>query len=238
MISVNSFILIIFLLASSVFRAQNEEFSHSSSWNSVAVKANLNEKLFLKNEFNFRRTNFIQDWQQIVLRPSLQYKLNKRFTLAFGYSYIDNYIYANSSSQLAFKENNLWQQVFLKQNFKFLSIAHRIRFEERFKESASLTDDNLWVTNIGYSGRLRYRLIISLPILEDKLSILTYDEVFLDFKKKWLPQKCTQNRLYLGFRFRKSNHITIKSGYNHINIIKPNSVITNHIWETTLIYSI
>ena len=231
-----------FLLFISVYGygyAQKETFGHSSSWNALQFKAHLDENIFVKNELNIRRTNFLEDWEQFIVRPSFQLKIEKGLTAAIGYSYVDNYSYSDFSAPVHIHEDNLWQQLYVSQNFNKLNLSQRIRFEERFKERLGVDDENqLFILNPVYSGRLRYRFIVTYPIYKKKLSILTYDEVFLDFKKDWLPQEFTQNRFYIGLRFRESEKITIKSGYNRLNLIKSDRIITNHIWETVLIYSI
>lgn len=235
----NLIIFILVLFASKMLLGQSEGFTHSSSWNTIIVKANLNEKLFLKNELNLRRTNFLQDWEQIVLRLSVQYKLNNAFTAALGYSYIQNYSYADFSTPIDTRENNLWQQLFIKQVFKYFDISHRIRFEERFREQVSRVDNLSSISGTDYSGRLRYRFIVTVPLLKKKhISVIAYDEVFLDFETRLQPKNLNQNWMFIGLRFRESEHITITSGYHNINIPKDNFSITNHIWETSLIYTL
>lgn len=232
-------ILILVLFASKTLLGQNEDYMHSSSWNTLTVKAHFNEKLFIKNEFNFRRTNFLQDWEQIVLRPSVQYKLENGLTAAIGYSHIQNYSYSNFSSPIDFKENNLWQQFFIKQTFKHFDISHRIRFEERFKENIGEVNENSIITDTEYSGRLRYRFIVTVPILKKQnISAIAYDEVFLDFEKGLQPKNLNQNWIFIGLRFRESQHITITSGYHHIDFPRDDFSIINHIWETCLIYTL
>ncbi|HBC02706.1 MAG TPA: DUF2490 domain-containing protein, partial [Aequorivita sp.] len=164
----NLIIFILVLFASNTLFGQNEDFTHSSSWNTLTVKAHMNENLFLKNEFNFRRTNFLQDWEQIVLRPSVQYKLDDGLTAAVGYTYIQNYSYAEFSTPINTRESNLWQQFFLKQDFKHFDISHRLRFEERFSEQVSSVDNLSAISGTDYSGRLRYRFIVSVPIFKEQ----------------------------------------------------------------------
>ncbi len=235
----NLIIFILVLFANKTLLGQNEDFTHSSSWNTVTVKANLNEKLFLKNEFNFRRTNFLQDWEQIVLRTSVQYKLDNPLTAAVGYTYIQNYSYAEFSTPINTRENNLWQQLFLKQDFKYFDISHRLRFEERFREQVSRVDNVSSISGTDYSGRLRYRFIVTVHLLKKKhISVIAYEEVFLDFETGLQPKNLNQNWMFIGLRFCESEHITITSGYHNINIPKDNFSITNHIWETSLIYTL
>lgn len=234
----NSLLVVLLFFVVSV-RAQQEQFEHSSSWNTVAVKADINEKWFVKSEFNFRRTNFFQDWEQFVLRPSIQYKVNPFITFGIGYTFIQNYSYSEFSVPIDNREDNLWQQLFIKQPFNALTLSHRLRFEERFQDRTYVIDGHYGITGSSYTNRLRYRFILEVPVFKKpKISVLVYDEVFLDFEKSFQPKKLDQNWIFFGLHFRKSEHISIKSGYHHINIPRQDHSITNHVWETTLIYSI
>lgn len=231
------FILMLFAINSLI--GQNEDFVHFSSWNKLSIKANLSKKVFLKNEFNFRRTNFLKDWEQIVLRPSVQYKIENQLSISIGYSFIHNYSYSDFSLPIDFKENNLWQQLFVKQTFKYFDISHRIRFEERFKEKVSTIYNSSFIEIPEYSGRLRYRFILTIPLHQkQRISAVMYDEVFLDFEQNLEPKKLDQNWMFVGLSFRNSKHITITSGYHYINIPREHTKIKNHIWETSLIYTL
>lgn len=232
-------LLFLFLVSNALISAQNQEFSQTSSWNSLSIKLDMTDQWFLKNEVNLRRTNFLEDWQQIVLRPSVQYKMFSGLTAATGYSFIQNYSFSDFSAPNDFKEHNLWQQVFLKQEFKYFSISHRARFEERFKQEVATVDSTQVIEPGQYSGRLRYRFIITVPLLKKQhVSAVLYDEAFLDFEQGWQPKNLDQNWIFMGLRFRESEHITITSGYHQINLPRENKTITNHIWETSLIYTL
>ena len=227
------------LLVVQFISAQNENYSHNSSWNALTIEADINDKWSVKNELNFRRTNFLKNWEQLVLRPSVQYSIDNRLTAAIGYTYIQNYSYSNFSPPLDLKEHNLWQQLFIGQNFEHFNLFHRLRFEERFNQNANLNNDRPMISGTDYSGRLRYRLIVALPLIKkQRISALLYDEVFLDFEEELRPRKFDQNWIFLGLRFRKSEHVTITSGYHHIKIPRDTNSIENHIWETSIVLSL
>lgn len=220
-------------------RAQQKQFEHSSSWNTLTVKADINEKWFVKSEFNFRRTNFLQDWEQFVLRPSIQHKINPFITVGIGYTFIQNYTYSDFSVPIDNIEHNLWQQLFINQSFKEFTISHRLRFEQRFQDIIEKVDGVPFIEGLKYDSRLRYRFIVDMPLFKKPdISVFVYDEVFLDFKEGWQLQNLDQNWVFMGFHFRQSEHITIKSGYHYIHIPRPEKSITNNVWETTIIYSL
>lgn len=220
-------------------RAQQKQFEHISSWNTFTVKAAINENWFVKSEFNFRRTNFLQDWEQFVLRPSIQHKVNPFITVGIGYTFIQNYSYSEFSTPIDTQENNLWQQLFIKQPFHSFTLSHRLRFEERFQDKIATIEDHSEITGSNYGNRLRYRFIIEVPVFKKpKISVLAYDEVFLDFKKRLQPKKLDQNWMFLGLRFQENEYITITSGYHYINIPRTEIVINNHIWETSVMFTL
>lgn len=219
--------------------AQNKDYTHFSSWNTLTLKFNVNEKLSVKSEFNFRRTNFLKDWEQIVLRPSIQYQILPSIKSTIGYSFIQNYSYSDHLSPLDTRENNIWQQLFINQNFKYFDISHRIRFEERYGEKVSIENHIPSITSAKYTGRLRYRFIAAIPIFQEKqISAFLYDEVFLDFERTFQPKRLNQNWIFIGLIYRKSEHLSIKSGYHHISIPSDTRTIRNHIWETTILYTL
>ncbi|NNE76089.1 MAG: DUF2490 domain-containing protein [Pricia sp.] len=231
-------VILVLLTLNTPLNAQKQEFKHYSGWNTLSVKGELNEEWSLKSEFNFRRTHFLKDWEQIVLRPSVQYSLNGVLSTAIGYSFIHNYPYAEFSAPLSTREDNIWQQLYLKQSFDHFDLNHRLRLEERFRDVVN-TVGSPTIKGTEYSNRLRYRMTVSIPMfLVQGLNIVAYDEVFLDLEKGIQPKGLDQNWLFLGIRFPESEHISITSGYHKIYIpLGNNGSVSNHIWETNLTYT-
>lgn len=232
-----------------------EIHEHTSSWNSVILKKNFGSQMFLRSELNFRRTDFLRQWQQIIFRPSLQYRMDKNWVAGAGFSYIQNFSYAAFSKPRDTREFNLWQQAIFKYRVGKSFWKHRLRFEERFKENIQQTDGGQKLVPSGYEGRLRYRLYLEFPsYFEEDLSIMAFDELHLDFQQQILSQDIDQNRIFLGLRWRdislsrkrksankiNASHkrITIQSGCNYIMTLRENKTIRNYIWETKLIYTL
>lgn len=229
--------IILFLFSALYVTAQNKNYSHYSSWNAIMVNAHMNQKLLFKSEVNFRRTNFLADWQQIVLRPYIQYDINSLIRVGVGYTYTQNYSFSYFSTPIDNIEHNLWQQFFLKQAFQDFTIWHRFRFEERFKDVIRSSNGNFYIDGKEYSNRLRYRFIIDIPLIDKPIvSAILYYELFLDFKQEWHPQSLDQNWIFIGFNIQVDEHVTIKSGYHISNTTRSEKNITNHILDTALIF--
>jgi len=223
--------------------AQEVTNKHSSSWNTFTITSDINAQYAIKSEFHFRRTNFSADWEQFVLRPSIHYKLNKTLTIAFGYSFIENFSYSNFSTPIDATEHNIWQQLIIKQPFKKFGLTHRIRFEERFMANIIQQTEQFSTDGYNYQNRLRYRFITTIPLIsftqQQQLNLIAYDEVFLNFEKGLLPKSFPQNWIFLGLGFQINSKTQIKSGYHDIYVNKNNHThIINHIWETTVTYKI
>ncbi|MFC4632744.1 DUF2490 domain-containing protein [Dokdonia ponticola] len=222
--------------------AQERE-THYSSWNTININKKLNDKWSVNSEFNFRRTNFLRDWEQFIVRPFVHYTFENDLDIAVGYSYIKNYSYAPYSTPIDAIENNIFQQLTIKHSFSTFSFDHRLRFEERFIDTIINNGDNSYTINgTTYRNRFRYKFQITVPIKNfnttQGVSIVLYDEAFLDFGNGLRPEKLDQNWMFLGFVFRASEHIKIRSGYHDIYAKRSDLFINNQVWETTVTYKI
>lgn len=225
-----------------MLKAQERE-THYSSWNTINIHKKVNEKWSVNTEFNFRRTNFLRDWEQFIIRPFVHYTFENDLDIAVGYSYIRNYNYADFSTPIDFTENNIFQQLTIKHKFSRFSFNHRLRFEERFQENVVEIEPNVYsIDGIRYRNRFRYRFQIAVPLKTFKattsLSLVVYDEVHLDLGNGLRPEKLDQNWMFVGISFRASEHIKIRSGYHDIYAKRGAIFINNQIWETTITYKI
>lgn len=218
-----------------------EQFSHVSSWNTIDIHKKLNDKWSVNNEMNFRRTNFLKDWEQIIIRPFVHYKLEDDLVLSIGYSYIRNYHFSDFSTPLDFIEHNIFQQLTINHKFSKFYFNHRLRFEERFQQNIIETEHNNHVVDgMRYRNRFRYKFTIAIPLKtfneNQVLSLVVYNEAHLDFGSNLRPERLDQNWMFLGLSFRSNKHIKVRSGYHDIYAIRGNNSRNNRVWETTLTY--
>lgn len=222
--------------------AQSTE-THFSSWNTININKKLNDKWSINTEFNFRRTNFLSDWEQFIIRPFVHYTFENDLDIAMGYSYIKNYNYSNYSTPIDAIEHNIFQQLTIKHKFSTFSFDHRLRFEERFQQNVIETKTNSYTSNgTKHKNRFRYKFQVTIPLKtfssNRKLNLVVYDEAHLDFGNGIRPEKFDQNWMFLGLSFRTSKHIKIRTGYHDIYAKRGNLFINNQVWETTLTYKI
>lgn len=223
--------------------AQENRATHYSSWNTINVVYDIDDTWSTNVEFNFRRTNFLKDWQQFVLRPFVHYKLEEGLDIALGYSYIENYQYAPFSTPIDAMENNIFQQLSINHKFSKFSFDHRLRFEERFIDNIVQMEDGVFVKmGTKHKNRFRYKFQIAVPLKKigahGSLSVVVYDEAHLDFGNGLRPEKLDQNWMFLGVSLRASKKIKIRTGYHDIYAKRGDLFINNQVWETTITYKI
>ena len=228
------------LLSVSLFSySQNSDIHSYSSWSTVIVDYNINTSFYLKNEVHLRRTNFLSDWQQFIIRPSIHYKLNKTVDLSAGYSFLKNY-----HTTRDFNENNVWQQLLLSHHSGSSKFKHRFRLEERFIEQINQLPSGAYVTDgAEFAMRLRYRFTYNLPLITvvdtKKISLTVFDEIWLNTDKGIVPKSINQNWFYAGISYpilkKGSLGVGFMSDYAPLG---NDTYRTNNILQTTLKYHI
>jgi hypothetical protein len=223
--------------------AQENRATHYSSWNTLNIVHDIDKTWSTNLEINVRRTNFLRDWEQFILRPFLHFKLENDLDIAIGYSYIENYNYAPYSTPINAIENNIFQQLTINHKFSRFSFDHRLRFEERFMDKIVEMEDGIFEKDGSkHRNRFRYKFQIAVPVKKfganGLLSIVVYDEAHLDFGNGIRPEKLDQNWMFLGVSVRASKNIKIRTGYHDIYAKRGDLFINNQVWETTITYSI
>jgi hypothetical protein len=220
-----------------------EKISFNSNWKSLDVDKKLSDKWAVSAEVHARNTFFLKDWQQVVVRPHLHYLPEKNINISVGYSYIKNYQFSDFSTPVDAVEHNVFQQVIVKHEVSKIDIHHRVRFEERFQPVIIKTPEGSHASNRrNYSSRFRYRIQVAVPlekvIPNHDLKFVAFDEAHLDFGKSLLPESFDQKRWFMGVSFRASDKIKIRSGYQNIYLHRSTTNFYNHIWDTSITYSL
>jgi hypothetical protein len=235
--------LLIICYSFNVINAQENRAVHYSSWNTLDVVYDIDDVWSSNLEINIRRTNFLRDWEQFILRPFVHYKLENDLDIALGYSYIENNAYASYSTPIDAIENNIFQQLTINHKFSRFSFDHRLRFEERFIDNIVQVDEGVFVKDgVKHRNRFRYKFQIAVPLKKigttGLLSLVIYDEAHLDFGNGIRPEKLDQNWMFLGVSVRASKNIKIRTGYHDIYAKRGDLFINNQVWETTITYKI
>jgi hypothetical protein len=234
--------IILLLCAVYMSNAQEQNRSHSSSWNSFIPTVRIDNSFYVTSEFHFRRTHFLQDWEQFIARPAIHFKKNETYDFALGYSYIRNYAFSDFTIPIDANEHNLWQQVQLEHAQEKIKFKHRFRLEERFIDKIITTSRGNYDSDGNtYNTRFRYRFTLTRPLLKiddnKSISVELFDELFISLEEGIRPKSFNQNWFYAGLRYPITSRIGLGIGYHNIGLNGGNpTFITNHILQTTLTY--
>jgi len=160
----------------------------------------LSDDLSIHSEVQYRNHTLAPvNIEQLLLRTGLNYHLTKNATLTAGYGYIASHDFESEQTESESNEHRLFQQFILTNKVSRLKFEHRYRLEQR------------WV-NDNYKNRIRYRLMVFLPLNKPTIEKGTvflgvYDEIFVNTKGTFFDR----NRLYaaLGYQFSKTTQMQV-----------------------------
>lgn len=119
-------------------------------------------------------------------------------------------------------------------NLKYFQFANRYSVEYRLRD---IQTSEVFVPNY----RIRYRAKLEMPLKRDKhpVSLILFDEVFLEFGKavKSSPAVFNQNRLYAGFSYEFVKNIKCNLGYMYLIQERLSGTAmdtSNTIWATLI----
>ena len=166
----------------------------------------------------WRRQGIGQKWQQLLLRPGLNYDINAKVQVSGGYAFIDTYPYGDFPAPTAFPEHRIWQQLLLRQTVGQASLAHRFRLEQRF---VGITDANLpegdRLVGYSYRNRVRYYAKGIIPVgrggPDSDYFLAAYNEVKFNFGRNTAMNVFDQNRAYVALGRKLPGFGTIEIGY-------------------------
>jgi hypothetical protein len=193
-------VLPVLILAACLATAGRAADQHADNynfwWNYVGDHPIPNSPWGVHLEVQNRREDWGDEWQQLLIRPGVNYTLSPSVTVSAGYGYIKTYPYGELPVAHEFDEHRIWEQMSWKVEFLGLEWQHRFRLEQRWIEEQNKAGRT---TNWRGENRFRYMLRTSLPLSSDKKTYLAvWDEVFLNFGGNIDKNHFDQNRAFLG----------------------------------------
>ena len=226
--------------------AQKEIANQENAWLMYVGNHRISQCLGLHTEYQFRRSDMFQYWQQSLLRLGVDYHLKSGEQFTAGYAWIKSYPYGEQPIAHINNEHRIWQQFITKSNFYRIELQHRYRLEQRFIEN--------WNTSVEgahslmghlYRQRARYRFQITIPLSKREMSDNTLfcvinDEVFLGFGKGIGKNVLDQNRFFTALGWRINAACNIQLGYLNQYIIKNDGINAerNHTLQITVVYNL
>ena len=205
---------------------QKQIANQNGAWLMYFGNHKLSEKFSLHTEYQFRRNELFNNWQQSLARVGLDFHFDKQNSVTAGYGWIVSFPYGEQPIAVNTTEHRIWQQFINKTNYGRFYFHHRYRLEQRFIENAFLnTANEKEVDGFKFRQRARYRFLLSIPLnhssMQDNTLFLSlYEEVFLGFGKGIGRNILDQNRLYgaIGWRFNAKSNVQL--GYLNQFVIK------------------
>lgn len=190
------------------------------AWLTNTTTLNFNRRWGAHLEYQFRRDEFLRNWQQSLLRTGVNYRVNEQLSLRLGYAWIETFPYGDYPIQAAgrqFPEHRIFQMATLRNPVGRVDVSHRFMLEQRwvgrFNRAESPRPDERV-----YSNRIRYMLRAQLPLGKPKLEdrtfyVAAYDEVFVSFGRNVGENVFDQNRLGLLLGYRFSPTFRLEGGF-------------------------
>lgn len=171
-------------------------------------------------EGQWRRHDVVTQWQQLLLRPAVNYQVTKNLMLTGGYAFVETYRYGDYPARARFPENRIWQQALLTTKFLGRDWQHRLRLEQRFFGGYAAR----------YENRIRYmlRTNIPLPFGDRKYYLGLYDEILYNFGRDVAFNVFDQNRAYVALGRPIARDTRLEIGFLEQTIQQRNGRIFEH----------
>ncbi len=226
--------------------AQKQVDTQSNSWYMYFGNHRISEKWGLHTEYQWRRADFGQTWQQSLMRVGIDYYIPDGPMITAGYGWIVSFPYGQQPISYSFNEHRIWEQLILKHKTGRFNFNHRYRLEQRFLERKKLDADGNFVQDeYIFRQRARYRLMVAIPLnnasmKEKTLFIAGYVEPFIGFGSGIGSNILDQNRLYGALGFQITHSLQVQAGYLNQMIFKSDAIHVerNHNFQLSLSYNI
>ena len=226
--------------------AQKNISNQFNAWALYTGNHRISSKVNLLTEYQWRRAEGFKNWQQSLLRLGLEYEINPKVSVMWGYAWIKTFPYGSQPVLHEFDENRLFEQLNLKDKVGPFEIQHRCRLEQRLLEqyAKNATNDIVQVDPV-YRNRIRYRAMVVVPLSrkemgDNTLFLNVNNELFVGFGKGIAKNPLDQNRFIaaLGWRFNAQTNIQV--GYLNQFVIKSNAtdMERNHSLWISMVYNL
>jgi len=238
------------ILITSSSNAQKEYANHQHVWGTYLGNHKLTKKFGLHTEYQWRREEWFQNWQQSLMRIGIDYNVNSNLSITAGYGWIVTFPYGEQPVLNQFNEHRIWQQLNLKSKIeltkKVIDVQHRYRLEQRFLETYHLNSVDAPVRGETiFRQRVRYRALFLIPMskntMEDNTLFLNINnEVFIGFGKGIEKNVLDQNRFNIALGWRFTSNFNLQFGYLNQYVLKVDGVKIerNHTLLSSLVYNI
>ena len=239
-------VLIPYVLYFNIGFSQKDIATQNHAWVMYFGNHRVTERWGIHTEYQWRRTDVFNDWQQSLLRLGIEYYAKNGAQLTAGYGWIKSYQYGEQPISHASNEHRIWEQLILKSKAGRFDFQHRYRLENRFIENWVKDSDGVNVMDgFVFRQRVRYRFLVTVPLSRKELANNTlfftaYDEPFLGFGKGIGKNILDQNRLYFALGWRFNPNCNVQLGYMNQYVVKKDGIQVerNHTLQIGFTYNL
>jgi len=199
----------------------------------------------LATELHLRRSNWILNNKNLLVRPYLTYKFTPAVSASIGYTYIHSWATPPLYGPTDSKEHNVWEQLSLTQTLgpqKRMKLTHRYRLEHRFSEHWKKENGEYTKIGIDFNNRFRYRITFRIALArwaaknKQEIYLQFFDEVWINQHDYLLFKSFARNWFYAGCGWKFTPAGAIELGYMHQWDTKSSINIHTHIIQLALSY--
>lgn len=231
-----------FVLFAGVLPAQTIYDQNANAWLMYFGDHPVSKHWGVHLEGQWRRTAVFNRWQQLVLRPAVNYDFNRNWIATFGYCYVRSYPYGAYPAANRVPEHRIYEQLQAKYKTGPVGWLHRFRLEQRRVGIVRDGEVRDWQPR----NRFRYMLRSDLPLPvprswhRERFLLGLYDEVFFGFGVNRGPHVVDQNRAYaaVGYRFRPDLRVEVGYLHQYLPHRSGNVFEENHTLQVALYSSI
>jgi hypothetical protein len=164
-------------------------------------------------DFHVRTTDFMANEFFYFARAGGVYWIKQKYPIAAGVAHL--WLAPQAGNLTWSDENRIYQQFSSTQSFDRLSLMHRIRLEERWRDNI-VNDQKTGPKQ--FSFRLRYLASLNYKAFKnDKMPLLVLsDELLAQFGESIVYNSLDQNRLFIGLKFSLGKGLMCDTGYMNI----------------------
>lgn len=193
------------------------------------TKANGNaSKWGLHLEAQVRRHDFVTSWQQLLIRPAINYDVSRKLTLTAGYAYAWTHPYSNPApGAVPTHEHRIWEQALFRYRTEHTQWTTRLRFENRF----------LMQPAGGYRYENRFRAWESVTVPLNKRFYLTAYDEFWTYVPPYVSNSAfDQNRAYGALGINLKPGWRLETGYMNQTLLQRSGATleSNHTFMLSL----
>ena len=220
----------LFLLTLPVF-AQTRHDNNANAWfQYFGDHPVAKSKWGIHLEGQWRRANLGGTWQQLLLRPAINYQLTKNVSISGGYGFVYSHPYGDFPAARSNPEHRIFEQLQINKRVWKLEFANRFRLEQR----------NIGMATGGYryENRVRYqaRTTVPLKLGDGKNYIALADEIKFNFGKNVEKNVFDQNRAYVALGRDLGHQTRFEAGFMEQTIQRRGGLLFEH--NHTLMFAI